>query len=598
MEKMRESGLTERKSLWLHRAGRLTLRSHAKPRQTDSEQQTNRIGRETAFDRAIWLALILSVFIIYSRVVQFDFISTDDNLYVYDNPHVLSGLTPGSVKWAFTAVVAANWMPITVLSHMLDVEMFGLQSGMHHLVNVLLHAMSAVLLFVVLRRATAARAASAFVAFVFAVHPLHVESVAWISERKDVLSAFFWFLALYAYVRYVERPAVGRYILVLVPFCLGLMSKPMLVTFPFTLLLFDIWPLRRMEWPKVLWEKLPMFALSAGTCVVSLWAQWVSGAVNRVMPLKVRLINALLSYAMYIVQMFWPARLAVLYPYPRKVWLDLGLGAFTFLLGVSALAMWVSRKRPYLAMGWFWYLGTLIPVIGLVQVGMQSHADRYTYIPMVGLAIMLAWGAQDLVRKWPRAKPVVAATAAVSCLAWMALAWEQTAYWRNAEMLLQHAIDVTPENGWAEASLGLYLGKIPGRYPEALEHMEAAVNFWPDYVDGQDILSDSLMENERYGAAIPHLKAALRARPDFPDTHFRLGKALSKIPGRTPEAIAQYQAGLRLSPDREDAHRSLGELFVSLGRTDEAISHYEAAQRLHPDPETLKIIDRLRAGKK
>jgi tetratricopeptide (TPR) repeat protein len=597
-------------------------RTGGKPSKAHPKTQAPRItaaGQQSIVDLAIWLGLILATLAVYAQVGRFDFVNYDDDLYVYDNVQVKTGLTPGNVKWAFTAVVASNWMPVTLLSHIVDVQFFGLQSGMHHLVNVLLHALSAVLLFVVLQRATRARRASAFVAFVFALHPLHVESVAWISERKDVLSAFFFFLTLYCYVRYTERPCLGRYLLVLGPFFLGLMSKPMLVTLPFTLLLFDIWPLRRVPWPKILWEKVPLFALSAGASVVTWFVQRETGAFDRATPLATRIENALISYVTYIGQTFWPVRLSVFYPYPKSIAVWQAAAAFAVILGVSALAIFAWRKRPpvapYLITGWFWYLGTLVPVIGLVQVGQQAHADRYTYIPMVGLLVILAWGAADVAGKWPRTRPAIAAAAAVSCVLWMAVAWTQTAYWRNSEALFQLALDVTGDN-WvadnhlgqcltekgrnAEAipyfeaalrikdsardnfNLGLALSKIPGRSADAVPHFEAALRFGAESADTENDLGACLMNIGRDADAISRFEAALRVKPDFAEAHFNLALALAKAPGRTAEAIAHFEAGLRLSPDHT-AHSNFAVLLMKLGRTDEAIPHFEAAVRMHPD---------------
>jgi protein O-mannosyl-transferase len=582
------------------------------------------------FDLAVCLGLILSTVAVYAQVGGFDFVNYDDNLYVFQNEHVQAGLTPGSVKWALTAPVVGNWIPVTLLSHLLDVQLFGMSSGMHHLVNVLFHTLSAVLLFVLLRRATGGPGVSAFVAFVFALHPLHVESVAWVSERKDVLSVFFWFLALYGYVRYTERPSSGRDLGVAVPFCLGLMSKPMIVTFPFTLLLLDTWPLRRAQWPKTFAEKLPLIALSVCASAVTYVVQRSAGALEAV-PLATRTANVFISYVTYIGQMFWPARLACYYPYPQSIQASHAAVAFAVVLAVSVLAILAWRERPYLAVGWFWYLGTLVPVIGLVQVGEAAHADRYMYIPMVGLLLMLAWGAADVVKKWPRTKPAIATAAVVSCAACMALAWKQTAHWQNSETLFQHAIEVTQDNWLAEYDLGIYLNTM-GRSADAIHHFEAALRMKPNDARVQDSLGSSLARLGDCAAAVPHFEAAIRAKPDlanasynlgyclatsandaaaipyfeaairaqpgFADAHFRLAMSLSKIPGRAPDAIREYEAVLRLTPDDAWAHAKIGELLASAGRTEEAIAHLEAAQRIYPDPAISKILAGVRAGQR
>ncbi len=519
--------------------------------EAQSQRDTSRIApaakRQPLFDLAIGLGLILSTLAVYSQVGSFDFVEYDDPVYVYQNAHVQAGLTLANVKWAFNSVVDGNWIPVTQLSHILDGHLFGMQSGMHHLVNVVFHALSALLLFVSLRRATAARGLSAFVAFVFALHPLHVGSVAWVAERKDVLSTFFWFLALYAYVRYAERPSLGRYLAVAAPFCLGLMSKPMLVTFPFTLWLLDLWPLRRPQWPRTIGEKVPLLALSAGASVVTYLVQGSAGFLSAI-PLTTRIENVFIAYLTYIGQMFWPTRLAVYYPYPPSIPAWQAAAAFIVVLAISVLAIRSWRTRPYLAVGWLWYLGTLVPVIGLVQVGSQSHADRYMYIPMVGLSMMLAWGAADAARRWPRTKPTLAAAAVVSCAACLALAWREVAYWRNSETLFERALKVTQFNSLAENNLGMHF-----------------------------------MTVQRSADAIPHFEAALRMSPDYADAHNNLGFVLSQIPDRLPEAIKQYETALRLKPGYAEAHNGLGAALVRRGDCAAALPHFEAALHFKPD---------------
>jgi len=516
-----------------------------------SQGDTSRVApvakRPTLFDLAIWLGLALSTWAVYSQVGGFDFINYDDPVYVYQNSHVQAGLTLASVKWAFTTVVDGNWIPVTLLSHVLDVQLFGMQSGMHHLVNVLFHALSAMLLYASLKRVTGARSLSAFVAFIFALHPLHVGSVAWISERKDVLSAFFWVLALYAYVRYTERPSLSRYLAVAAPFCLGLMSKPMLVTFPFTLWLLDLWPLRRAQWPGTIGEKVPLIVLSAGASVVTYLVQGSAGFLSLI-PLAARIENVFISYLVYIGQMLWPIRLAVYYPYPRPIPAWQAAAAFTLILAVSVLAIRMWRTRPYLAVGWFWYLGTLVPVIGLVQVGSQAHADRYMYIPMVGLSMMLAWGAADIAAKWPRTKTVLAAAAVVSCATCLALAWREAAYWRNSETLFERALEVTRYNSVAENNLGMHLLTV-----------------------------------QRNADAIVHFEAALRISPDYPEAHNNLGFVLSQTPDRLPDAVKQYEAAVRLQPNSAEAHNGLGAVLVRRGDCAAAIPHFEAALHFKPD---------------
>jgi Flp pilus assembly protein TadD len=562
-------------------------RTRGKPSKAYPKPQTKPLveqpsGSQSLLDLAIWIGLILSILVVYAQVSHFDFVNYDDPEDVYNNVHVVAGVTFAGIKWAFTSVVSSNWMPVTLLSHMLDCQLFGLASGMHHLVNVLFHALSAVLLFLLLQRATGARGPSAFVAFVFAVHPLHVGSVAWIAERKDVLSTFFWFLALYFYVRYTERPSPGRYLLVVVPFGLGLMAKPMLVTFPFTLLLFDIWPLRRVQWPKMLWEKLPLFALAAGAAAVTFMVQ---GPVRRAamsLPFTTRIENALISYVVYIEQTVWPARLAVFYPYrvPISVWE--AVAACVVLLAMSALAVSMWRTRPYITTGWFWYVGTLVPVIGLVQVGLQSHADRYMYIPMVGLLVAVAWGAAEVVRTWPGTQSVIATAAVIFCVLSIGLASAEAAHWQNSETLFRRAVAVTGDNWQSQYNLGHYLMKA-GRIAEAVPHFQTAWRYQPEHVDTNDNLAFCLLNSGHAKEAIPYYEAVVRSKPDSAESHANLALALSRTPGRDGDAIQQFQAALRIQPDNAEASNNLGACLLNNGRAKDAVPYFEAAVRLKPD---------------
>lgn len=532
-------------------------------------------------DLAIGLVLILAIFSMYAQVGTFDFINYDDPGHVFDNPHVKAGLTLESIRWAMTAVVVANWIPVTLLSHMLDCQLFHLQSGMHHLDSVFIHMLSTLLLFAALKRATGSRWASAFVALIFGVHPLHVESVAWISERKDVLSAMFWFLATYAYIRYTEHPSVRGYCLVALAFCLGLMSKPMLVTFPFTLLLLDFWPLRRFEpskaqafngtdpvpWKKLLLEKIPLLALAAAASCVTFMVQHSSGATMPY-PLPMRFANALVSYFVYIGQMLWPARLAVLYLYRHAPPAWQTAASAILLVVISGTVVKLRKTRPYLAVGWFWFLGTLVPVIGLVQVGVQAHADRYMYIPMVGLLIMIAWGTSDLVahaqENRPQVRLWVALAATAAGLACIVVGWIQTGYWQNSLTLFEHATEVTEGNFIAELNVGNYL-----------------------------------MNNRRGAEAIPHFEAALRADPEYGEAESNIGMVLGNMPGRMPEAITHFEAAVRLRPNLPEAHFNLATALSAMpGREAEAIAEYQITQRLQFHPEIPALIAQLRARQK
>lgn len=552
-------------------------------------EREERPGPARSSRQNLWicLALFAATFAVYSQVWHFDFVNFDDPDYAANNLHVRNGITADGLNWALTSGEAANWFPLTRLSHMLDGQLFGLRSGWHHLTNVLLHALAALLLFAFLHRATHARWCSALVAFLFALHPLHVESVAWVSERKDVLSTLFWFLALWAYVRYAERPQLGRYLLVLFSFCLGLMAKPMIVTLPFVLLLLDVWPLRRRLGSRILWEKLPLLAISAAAAIATYLVQRSSGAVRELgtFPLGMRIENALVTYIVYIAKMLLPIRLAVFYPYPPGLAAWQAVLAALVIAGISVLVLRSFRSRPYLAVGWLWYLGTLVPVIGLVQVGAQARADRYTYVPMVGLSIMLAWGAAEVPRRWPRSRPVLTALAAVACSCLVILTWVQVGYWRNSESLFRHALDVTDGNYLAHHNLGVALAEDPARLPEAIAHYEAALRIKPDYVTALTDLGSAWSKTPgRLSDAVAAYRAALRIAPDAAIPHNNLANTLSQIPGRLPEAIAEYEAALRIEPDYAEAHDNLGLALAGLpGRLPEAIVHYEAALRIRPD---------------
>jgi tetratricopeptide (TPR) repeat protein len=532
----------------------------------------------------ICLALLLTSFAVYAPVRYFDFVNFDDPEFVRDNPHVRGGLTLGGLTWACTSVESANWFPVTRLSHLLDAQLFGMRAGPHHIASVLFHGLAALLLFAFLHRATGVRWPSAFVAFLFAVHPLHVESVAWVAERKDSLCALFWFLALLAYVRYTERPGVGRYLLVLLAFALGLMAKPMIVTLPFVLLLLDVWPLRR---PPGIWEKLPFFALSAAGAIVTYVVQRHSGAVEALAALPVgrRVENAVVSYVVYIAKTLWPTRLAVFYPYPIDIPLWQAALAAVALAGISILVLRSFRAYPYLAVGWLWYLGTLAPVIGLVQIGAQARADRYMYVPMVGLSIMLAWGAAAWLRRVPRGRTAVAVLAAAACLSCAALARTQVQYWRNSESLFRHALAVTGGNYMAHNNLGIALEEIPGRLPEAIAHYQSALRINPGCAEAHNNLGNARAQLPgRLPEAAAQYEAALRIRPAYLAAHLNLGTLLMRTPGRVPEAIAEYHTAVRLDPNNAEAHNNLGSAWAQLpGRLPEAIAEYRAALRADPD---------------
>lgn len=549
----------------------------------------------------ICVALFVATIAVYAPVRQFGFVNYDDPESVSANPHVQHGLSAEGVAWAATSHEAANWFPLTRFSHMLDVQLFGLDAGMHHLTNVVFHALAVLFLFAFLSRTTRRTWASAFVAFVFALHPLHVESVAWIAERKDVLCAFFWFLTLWLYARYVERPGWRRYLCVVSTFCLGLLSKPMMVTLPLVLLLLDFWPLgRAVPWKRLVVEKIPLAGLSAAAAGLTYWAQEGSRAL-KAFPLGIRIENALVSYAAYMLKMLWPANLAVFYPYPQSipVWQPALAALAVAVISILVVRGW--HRRPYLLVGWSWYLITLLPVIGIIQVGAQARADRYTYIPMAGLLMMIAWGVAGAAVRWPKSKPVIAFCAAMACACCTILTALQLRYWRDSESLFRHAAEVTQGNYVAEHNLGLAIADQPGRAAEAITHYRAALRMQPASVEAHSDLGSALAKDGRFDPAIAEFEAALRLAPDCAicranlaiargqdaEALFQDGVALARE-GKTRQAIDRFQAALRFAPDNPELHNNLGVALAAIGRTAEAIEEFRAALRLKPDYEDAR----------
>ena len=541
--------------------------------------------------------------LVFAPICTFDFVPWDDPLYVTQNPMVLAGLTAQSVMWALTTGDAFYWHPLTWLTHMLDVELFGLNAGGHHALNLLLHAASTLVLFHAFRVMTGKAGRSAFVAGLFAVHPLHVESVAWVAERKDVLSGFFYILALAGYAFYARMPGRRRYGVVLVLFVLGLMSKPMVVTLPFALLLLDVWPLRRISFDdmqqgnvpggpsrrsvafRLVVEKLPLVALSIGLSVVTFLNQSRAGSVRDLggFPLDVRVANAVLSYVSYLRDMVWPTRLAAYYPYPT--WLPgwpLMLPALAGLAAVSVLAIVFGRRRPYLPVGWFWYVGTLLPVIGLVQVGDQARADRFTYLPLIGLFLLVAWGVPDLLGRWRRASGTLLAVAGVSVVLSCAVgAGLQVRYWKDGYALWTRAEEVTTPNQRTYASLGQLL-EAQGRAEEAVGKYRQAVPFMRDASGLHARIGALLMQQGRATDAIPEFAAAVRSQPNSAVAHAALAGALEAA-GRPLEALEQLEAAVRDQPDSAVGRRALGLALKRQGRISESLRELAEAVRLRPD---------------
>jgi Tfp pilus assembly protein PilF len=545
----------------------------------------------------VFLAAI--TWLVFGQTLGHEFINYDDPEYVYNNLQVASGLSLHGVTWAFTHSHCNNWHPLTWLSHMLDCQLYGRKAGGHHFTNVLLHALGVLLLFLVLRQMTGALWRSAFVATLFAIHPLHVESVAWIAERKDVLSGVFFMLTLGAYVRYVRAPSIGRYSAVAVVFALGLMSKPMLVTVPFVLLLLDYWPLGRFGYssparskrkhsdtPKnfshvgrVIVKKAPLLALSAASCVATLLAQGDAISSIAWLPLWWRLNNAFVSYIVYVRQMMWPAGLAPFYTYPQTLphW-EITLSVL-LLIAITAAAVVLRRKYPYVVTGWFWYLGMLMPVIGVIQVGSQAHADRYTYLPQIGLYLALTWAVVDLSQSWHyRWILGIAAAAVVASLSWSA--WTQASYWRDSESLWKHTLAVTSNNEVAANNLGnLFLEK--GLIDEAAVYYQKAVNVWPNHPTFQANLGKALLRKGLADQAIPHFQKAM----ELPSSHDEAarGQAQSNIgnallqKGLVDEAIAQFQQALELAPEDRIIHNDFGNALLQKGQLDKAIAQFQRA---------------------
>ena len=532
-------------------------------------------------DLWIYVLLVTSVFAVYGQVLHFDFVNYDDPDYITDNAHVRAGLTAEGAAWAFGSSFAGNWFPLTWLSHMMDCEIFGLRAGWHHLTNVWIHALSTLLLFALLRRMTGSRWPSAVVAFLFALHPLHVQSVAWIAERKDVLSALFWMLTLWAYAGYVARPGAGRYALLASTFCLGLMAKPMLVTLPVVLFLLDYWPLRRDArlWSRIR-EKLPLIAISIAASVVTYLVQHRAKATAslELVPVATRFENALVSYVVYIAKMFWPTGLAVFYPYSRGSLAGPAALAGIALAAVTVLVVRAFTRRPYLAVGWLWYLCTLVPVIGLVQVGAQARADRYMYIPMIGLAIALAWSAEELLRSRPRTRIALTAAAGAACAV---VTWTQVGYWQDGYSLFQHAVAVTTDNWVARFNLASLLD-VRGQDQEAITQLREVVRLKPNFAVAHAELGQILARQGQTEEGILELQAAVRLKPDDADAHYRLGSALGTV-GRTDQAAAEFSETVRLQPDNADAHYNLGIALAGQEKLQEAAGEFGAAVRLRPD---------------
>jgi Tfp pilus assembly protein PilF len=579
----------------------------SKPRKTPRPEKTPQSvpadPRRLAIAVCILLALV-TIFVYY-RTFSYGFVAYDDDRYVYENPMVKAGLTPSGVAWAVSTFYYANWHPLTWISYMLDAQLFGMNAGAFHLVNVLLHAASAVLLFLALLRMTRRPWRSAVVAAVFSWHPLHVESVAWISERKDVLSTFLEMIALLLYVRYAEHPTIRRYLLVTLIFALSVMAKPMLVTFPFVLLLLDYWPLRRMEWPPrwpadrlVLVEKAPLLLISAAASVLTLTAQRNYGAVSSLEHVSVatRIANAATAYVTYIKQALWPVDLAALYPLATPAPAATGL-ALLILLAVTAAALVYARTRPYLFTGWFWYLGMLVPVIGLVQVGVQSRADRYMYVPLVGLTVAIVWAVADWLELRPALQRAAAAVTGVVLLVFAVGTWHQAGYWKDSRTLFEHTLAITERNYIMLNNLGVILNH-EGNPKGAMDQYRQAIAINPGYPEAHANLGHVLLGANQFEAARPQLLLALHLKPDIAMAHTDLG-TLNAYDGNYQQAIKHFSESLRLAPDDPDTRNNFCFVLLHVGRVDDAIVQCREALRLQPDyPTAQRNLENALAARK
>lgn len=539
------------------------------------------------------LALALGTLALFAPVRNFAFVNFDDDVFVFANDMVRQGFTWEGVKWAFLSADIDYWRPLSWLSHMLDVELFGLRAGGHHVTSVLIHAANAALLFLALHCLTRRLLPSVVVAALFAWHPLHVESVAWVAERKDVLCAFFWFLGLWCYAGYVESPSRRRLVAVAACLALGLMSKPMILTFPFLLLLLDVWPLRRAEFtgdwrefirrfrPLVL-EKLPLFALVALAAAATYIAQRNVGAMmsETVHPLSARLANALVSYARYLGLTVWPVDLAILYPMPDQWPAGVIAGALALLAGVSWLVVRRLDREPWLAVGWFWFLGTLVPVIGLVQVGNQSIADRYTYVPLVGVFLALVWAVDGFQRGHRQYFHALGWCAVVLFALCGSATRRALPHWRDGITVFEQAVRVTRNNFVAMTNLGNNLARA-GRHAEAIELYQRSLRARPDNAETHYNLASSLADTGQPQAAERHYREALRCHPGHARAHNNLANLLSDT-GRVPEAITHYEESLRLSPGNIEARFNYGITLADLGKPSEAIAQFEEAVKRQP----------------
>jgi tetratricopeptide (TPR) repeat protein len=560
----------------------------------------DRVSNSLPWKYIVCLFLVVTTLIVYWQVPKYEFLNYDDDLYITQNYHVKAGLNMSGLIWSFTSgtMVSNYWHPLTWLSHMLDYSLYGMNAGGHHMTNLLFHIANTLLLFFVLKRMTSDKWKSAFVSALFALHPLHVESVAWVAERKDVLSTFFWFLTMMAYCRFVEKPILTRYFTLLLFFVLGLMSKPMLVTLPFVLLLMDFWPFGRLQLGQVIntanpqiqkasifyliWEKAPLFLLTAGASVAAYITQKKGGALPRMdfTLFKIQIANALVSYVSYIKKMIWPSQLAVFYPHPGTLPISKSVGAGILLITLTVFVVYFWRRFPYLTVGWFWYVGTLVPVIGLVKVGSFAMADRYTYVPLIGLFIVIAWFVPDLVAVRSHRKVLLATFAMLYLSVLMAFTWKQVRHWENSIALFNHTLSVTTKNYLAHMKLGEALAE-QNKNAEAIRHYFEALRINPDFALVHFNLGNIYAGQGNTEDAVYYYNEALQKNPDFAKAHNNLGNTMAKE-GDVDAAVYHYKEALKINPDYAGVYYNLGRIAANQGETDDAILYYRKASLLNP----------------
>jgi len=542
----------------------------------------------------VCLFLVIITLTVYQQVRNHEFVNYDDGIYVTSNLEVQSGLTAANIRWALTDFHSGNWHPLTWLSHMLDIELYGMRAGRHHLNNVLLHIINTLLLFLVLSKMTGDLGPSSFVAALFALHPIQVESVAWVAERKNVLSTFLWMLTMWSYVRYLEQPEIKRYLLVILVFVFGLMSKPMLVTLPFVLLLLDFWPLGRFQFgrfdnivgnlqqnPKIIrpvLEKIPLIVFAAASGIVTLYVERVHSFDS--FPLQRRIANALVSYTRYIGKMIWPDNLACFYPYPNlfPAWKIAGAGLL--LVFISFLAFKSARRHPYFLVGWLWYLGTLVPVIGLIQVGPQAMADRYAYVPLVGLFIVIAWGVPRITAGWRHKRVLLAASAGIVLAALIACTWFQIGRWQNSIILFESALKVTDDNWLAHYNLGVALTEAEN-YDQAIFHYKKVIDIKPGIQKVNYNIANVFAKKNNFDQAVVYNRKELQISPEDPNVHNNLANVFF-AQGKLDEAVLHYTKALQINPEYADAHYNIGSLLMIKGQLKEALMHLAEAIKINP----------------